>query len=92
MRRTLLLPAVRAAAEADVILADGFSCRTQLDQNRAAGAGCTWPSYYAPGCTATTVKGVPNSDGLAVLSPRPGRPGCSSRSSPGLQSPSQLPS
>ncbi|MEV4477353.1 FAD-binding and (Fe-S)-binding domain-containing protein [Nonomuraea sp. NPDC049504] len=33
----VLLPAVRAAAEADVILADGFSCRTQLDQSRAGG-------------------------------------------------------
>jgi FAD/FMN-containing dehydrogenase/Fe-S oxidoreductase len=29
---TALLPAVRAAAEGTVVLADGFSCRTQLDQ------------------------------------------------------------
>jgi FAD/FMN-containing dehydrogenase/Fe-S oxidoreductase len=29
---TALLPAVRAAAEGTVLLADGFSCRTQLDQ------------------------------------------------------------
>ena len=29
---TALLPAVRAADEAAVVLADGFSCRTQLDQ------------------------------------------------------------
>jgi len=29
---TALLPAVRAAGAADVVLADGFSCRTQLDQ------------------------------------------------------------
>jgi FAD/FMN-containing dehydrogenase/Fe-S oxidoreductase len=27
-----LLPAVRAAGEGDIVLADGFSCRTQLDQ------------------------------------------------------------
>jgi len=29
---TKLLPAVRAAAPGSVVLADGFSCRTQLDQ------------------------------------------------------------
>jgi hypothetical protein len=29
---TSLLPAVRAAADDTVVLADGFSCRTQLDQ------------------------------------------------------------
>ena len=29
---TALLPAVRAADDGTVILADGFSCRTQLDQ------------------------------------------------------------
>jgi FAD/FMN-containing dehydrogenase/Fe-S oxidoreductase len=29
---TALLPAVRAASASDVVLADGFSCRTQLDQ------------------------------------------------------------
>jgi Fe-S oxidoreductase len=29
---TALLPAVRAAGEGAVVLADGFSCRTQLDQ------------------------------------------------------------
>jgi Fe-S oxidoreductase len=37
---TALLPAVRAAREEDgdaVVLADGFSCRTQLDQ--LAGVG-----------------------------------------------------
>jgi Fe-S oxidoreductase len=28
---TALLPAVRAAAEEDIVLADGFSCRTQLE-------------------------------------------------------------
>jgi Fe-S oxidoreductase len=28
---TQLLPAVREAAPGDVVLADGFSCRTQLD-------------------------------------------------------------
>jgi Fe-S oxidoreductase len=32
-----LLPAIRAAAETDVILADGFSCRTQIDQGKANG-------------------------------------------------------
>jgi Fe-S oxidoreductase len=29
---TALLPAVRAAGPDAVVLADGFSCRTQLDQ------------------------------------------------------------
>ncbi len=32
-----LLPAVRAAAPSDVILADGFSCRTQLEQSDSGG-------------------------------------------------------
>ena len=31
-----LLPALRAAAEGTVLLADGFSCRTQADQLAAA--------------------------------------------------------
>ncbi|MBD0293570.1 MAG: 4Fe-4S dicluster domain-containing protein, partial [Jiangellaceae bacterium] len=33
----VLLPAVRDAAETDVILADGFSCRTQVAQSDAGG-------------------------------------------------------
>ena len=33
----VLLPAVRAAAPRDVILADGFSCRTQIEQSESAG-------------------------------------------------------
>jgi Fe-S oxidoreductase len=33
----VLLPAVRAADPADVILADGFSCRTQLRQSDSGG-------------------------------------------------------
>ncbi|GGL11514.1 FAD-binding and (Fe-S)-binding domain-containing protein [Mangrovihabitans endophyticus] len=33
----VLLPAVRGAADDDVILADGFSCRTQVEQSEAAG-------------------------------------------------------
>jgi Fe-S oxidoreductase len=33
----VLLPAVRAADPGDVILADGFSCRTQIEQSAAAG-------------------------------------------------------
>ncbi len=33
----VLLPAVRAAGDDDVILADGFSCRTQIQQSNAAG-------------------------------------------------------
>jgi FAD/FMN-containing dehydrogenase/Fe-S oxidoreductase len=35
----VLMPAVRDAAPTDVILADGFSCRTQIDQSRNAGRG-----------------------------------------------------
>ena len=41
---TALLPAVRAAGDA-VVLADGFSCRTQLDQ-LAQVAASTWPSCW----------------------------------------------
>ncbi|MEV0809824.1 FAD-binding and (Fe-S)-binding domain-containing protein [Micromonospora sp. NPDC050200] len=33
----VLLPAVRDAADTDVILADGFSCRTQVEQSAAGG-------------------------------------------------------
>ncbi|MEU5722395.1 FAD-binding and (Fe-S)-binding domain-containing protein [Micromonospora sp. NPDC047738] len=33
----VLLPAVRDAADTDVILADGFSCRTQVEQGASAG-------------------------------------------------------
>ncbi|GII96519.1 FAD-binding and (Fe-S)-binding domain-containing protein [Sinosporangium siamense] len=33
----VLMPAVRAAAADDVILADGFSCRTQVDQGASGG-------------------------------------------------------
>ncbi|MFI7426841.1 FAD-binding and (Fe-S)-binding domain-containing protein [Micromonospora sp. NPDC049836] len=33
----VLLPAVRNAADTDVLLADGFSCRTQVEQSAAAG-------------------------------------------------------
>ena len=40
---TALLPAVRAAGPDAVVLADGFSCRTQLDHLAAAGPS-TWPS------------------------------------------------
>ena len=32
MAETALLPAVRAAGADAVVLADGFSCRTQLEQ------------------------------------------------------------
>ena len=32
MAETALLPAVRDAPDDAVVLADGFSCRTQLDQ------------------------------------------------------------
>ena len=33
----VLLPAVRASGERDVIMADGFSCRTQIHQGNSAG-------------------------------------------------------
>jgi len=33
----VLLPAVRAAAPDDVVLADGFSCRTQIAQSNSGG-------------------------------------------------------
>ncbi|MFG1953852.1 FAD-binding and (Fe-S)-binding domain-containing protein [Micromonospora sp. NPDC048830] len=33
----VLLPAVRDAADTDVVLADGFSCRTQVEQGAAGG-------------------------------------------------------
>jgi FAD/FMN-containing dehydrogenase/Fe-S oxidoreductase len=35
----VLLPAVRDAAPDDVVLADGFSCRTQIEQSDAGGRG-----------------------------------------------------
>jgi hypothetical protein len=35
----VLLPAVRSAPADSVVLADGFSCRTQLRQARLAGPG-----------------------------------------------------
>jgi hypothetical protein len=31
------MPAVRAAAPSDVVLADGFSCRTQIEQSDNGG-------------------------------------------------------
>ena len=39
----VLLPAVRAADDADVILADGFSCRTQIEQG-----DIRWPRRRPP--------------------------------------------
>jgi Fe-S oxidoreductase len=33
----VLMPAVRAAAPSDVVLADGFSCRTQIEQGNSDG-------------------------------------------------------
>ena len=39
-----LLPAVRAAGPDAVVLADGFSCRTQLDDLAGAQGRCTSPS------------------------------------------------
>jgi hypothetical protein len=35
----VLLPALRDAADTDVILADGFSCRTQIAQGDSGGRG-----------------------------------------------------
>ena len=35
----VLMPAVRAADAADVVLADGFSCRTQIEQGDSGGRG-----------------------------------------------------
>jgi FAD/FMN-containing dehydrogenase/Fe-S oxidoreductase len=35
----VLLPAVRSADAADVVLADGFSCRTQIEQGDSGGRG-----------------------------------------------------
>jgi Fe-S oxidoreductase len=41
----VLLPEVREAPQATAILADGFSCRTQIEQLARPAAGrCTWPS------------------------------------------------
>ena len=44
---TALLPAVRAAGQHATVLADGFSCRTQLDQLADVRAP-TWPSSSPP--------------------------------------------
>ncbi|HWU47910.1 MAG TPA: FAD-binding and (Fe-S)-binding domain-containing protein [Humibacter sp.] len=52
-----LLPAVRGAAPADVILADGFSCRTQVEQ---AGEGRT--AMHLAELLAAGISGTPLGD------------------------------
>ena len=48
-----LLPAVRDAAQDVLVLADGFSCRTQIEQAGPAGPRCTWPRSWPPGYAAS---------------------------------------
>lgn len=49
----VLLPAVRDAAADTMVLADGFSCRTQIEQAGPAAPPFTWPRYWPPGCAAS---------------------------------------
>ena len=43
----VLLPAVRAASTGRrSVMADGFSCRTQIADSSATGARCTWPRCW----------------------------------------------
>ena len=46
----VLLPAVRGGRADTAIVADGFSCRTQIGHGTAAGARCTWLSCSPTDC------------------------------------------
>ncbi|MCW2526531.1 MAG: linked oxidase domain protein, partial [Pseudonocardiales bacterium] len=56
---TALLPAIRAASDNAIVLADGFSCRTQLDQlaDRGGIHLAELLASYLPGSTANQEKG-----------------------------------
>jgi Fe-S oxidoreductase len=49
----VLLPAVRDAAADTMVLAGGFSCRTQIESAGTGRTPCTWPRYRPPGCAAS---------------------------------------
>ncbi|SNY25483.1 FAD-binding and (Fe-S)-binding domain-containing protein [Paractinoplanes atraurantiacus] len=56
----VLLPAVREAAPSDVILADGFSCRTQVQQSDSGGRrGVHLAELLAAGLDGDDGRGVP---------------------------------
>ncbi|MDY7087650.1 MAG: FAD-linked oxidase C-terminal domain-containing protein [Actinomycetota bacterium] len=56
----VLLPAVRDADPSDVILADGFSCRTQVQQSRSGGRrGVHLAELLAAGLDGDDGRGVP---------------------------------
>jgi len=63
-----LLPAVRDAAASQVILADGFSCRTQVEQ---AGGGRT--AMHLAELLAAGIQGTPLGDRPERAAARPGR-------------------
>jgi FAD/FMN-containing dehydrogenase/Fe-S oxidoreductase len=55
-----LMPAVRDAADTDVILADGFSCRTQVQQSNGGGRrGMHLAELLAAGLDGDDGRGVP---------------------------------
>ncbi|PZG24035.1 FAD-binding oxidoreductase [Micromonospora craterilacus] len=72
----VLLPAVRDAADTDVILADGFSCRTQVEQSAAGGRSAIHlAELLRAGLTGAPVPPRPE----AVFADRPGPPSPAAR-------------
>ncbi|MEU4214165.1 FAD-linked oxidase C-terminal domain-containing protein [Actinoplanes sp. NPDC026623] len=70
----VLLPAVRDADPGDVILADGFSCRTQVQQSDSGGRrGVHLAELLAAGLDGDDGRGVPEQR-WADRPPAPGRP------------------
>ena len=49
----VLLPAVRDASAGTLVLADGFSCRTQIEQGAPAASRCTWLRFWPRGCAGS---------------------------------------
>ncbi len=72
----VLLPAVRDAADSDVILADGFSCRIQVEQNASGGRSAMHlAELLRAGLMGATVPPRPEE----VFADRPGPPSPTAR-------------
>ncbi|MEV6811574.1 FAD-binding and (Fe-S)-binding domain-containing protein [Micromonospora sp. NPDC051296] len=72
----VLLPAVRDAADTDVILADGFSCRTQVEQSASGGRSAIHlAELLRAGLKGAAVPPRPE----AVFADRPGPPSPAAR-------------
>ena len=72
----VLLPAVRDAADSDVILADGFSCRIQVEQNASGGRSAIHlAELLRAGLKGATVPPRPEE----VFADRPGPPSPTAR-------------